>query len=135
MIKLSKMQAQAVINKLRREYNSLRDKLVEEARRNYTLSPNAKKAIELINKRDELKEQADKAAEDTREFLENLGIKGFFNYSKKEEALSKIKEKELKELYPPLDLNAALDNLIIAATREDFDINNFIESYLKQMKK
>lgn len=134
MIKLNKVQANAVINRLHREYTSLRDKLIKEEKNTYIPSPNVKKAEELIDKRDKLKKQADEAAEAARNFIESLGIT-FYNYGDKKDAINKIKEQDIENKYPPLDLGAALDNLIIDSITEDFDINNFIESYLKPIRK
>ena len=133
MAKLSKMQAQAIISKLGRESKALRARLIEKETRDYTLSDNAKELIKLIEKRDNLKELADNAADAVRKFAESIGLAGIYNYTKTDEAIAKIKTKEIEDKYPNLDLDAALDDLIIDSVEDDFSVDGFIESYLKQV--
>ena len=65
-IKLSKMQAQAIISKLGREVNNLRDKLIEDEKRNYTPSSDYTKFAELLEKRDKFKALSELLAVDIR---------------------------------------------------------------------
>ena len=134
MVKLSKMQAQAIISKLGREYNNQRNYLIKEEIKNYTLSPEAKKLAELIAKRDRLKEESEAAADTAKKYAEELGITNYYSYSKVDEALQKLRDKEINDKYAIIDLGAALDDLIIESVEDDFNVDSFIERYLKQMK-
>lgn len=132
--KLSKMQAQAIISKLGRESSNLRNKLIEEEKRNYTPSANAVRLAALIEKRDKLKAESEAAAEEARKFAESIGVTGYYAYTKAEDALSKLKDKEIESNYPKVDLGAALDDLIIESVEDDFSVEGFIEHYLKQVR-
>lgn len=135
MAKLSKMQAQAIINKLGREYNNRRNKLIEEDKKNYTPSPEAKRLIALIIERDRLQAKLNTAAEAANEYAYELGITNFYTCTKADDALSKLKDKEIQARYAKVDLDAALDDLIIECVEDDFNVDNFIEHYLKEMRK
>lgn len=134
MAKLSKMQAQAIISKLGREANNLRIKLIEDEKRNYTPSADAVKLAELLEKRDKLKALSEAAADEAKKFADTIGVSGYYAYTKADEALTKLKDKEIEEKYPKIDVDAALDDLIIESVEDDFNVNNFIEHYLKQMR-
>lgn len=135
MAKLSKMQAQAIISKLGREYNNQRNRLIEEEKKNHTLSPEAEKLAKLLAKRDRLKEESEVAADVVKKYAEELGITTYYTYSlKAEEALDKLRDKEIEAKYAKIDLDAALDDLIIESVEDDFNVDNFIEQYLKQMR-
>lgn len=135
MAKLSKMQAQAIISKLGRESTTLRNKLIEEERRNHTPSENARKLAELVSERDRAKAKLEAATDEAKRFADALGIKNYYAYTKAEDALSMLKDREIRDKYPEIDLNAALDDLIIESVEDDFSVDNFIESYLKQLRK
>ena len=134
MAKLSKMQAQAIISKLEREYNNQRNYLIKEEIKNYTLSPEAKKLAELIAKRDRLKGESEAAANTAKKYAEELGITNYYLYTKVDEALQELRDKEINDKYAIIDLGAALDDLIIESVEDDFNVDSFIERYLKQMK-
>lgn len=134
MAKLSKMQAQAIINKLGRESNLLRNKLIEEDKKNYTPSENALKLTELISERDRLKAKAEAVADEAKRFADAIGVTGYYSSTRKEEALTKLMNSEIEAKYPKVDLEAALDDLIIESVEDDFSVDNFIEFYLKQLR-
>lgn len=135
MAKLDKMQTQAIISKLSREANSLRFKLIEEEKKKYTPSTDAIKFSELIEKRNEYKKLSEEATEEIKKFAENLGLKGYYIYMSVEESLNRLRDKEIEEKYPKIDIDAVLDDLIIESIEEDFNADNFIEHYLKQIRK
>lgn len=128
------MQAQAIISKLGREYNSLRDKLISEDTQNYTPSANAAKLSELIQKRDSLKAAYEEASEEVKRFAEFIGIQNVYAYMKKEDIISRLKTMEIEDKYPKIDLDAALDDLIIGSVEDDFSVDNFIGQYLEEIK-
>ena len=134
MAKLSKMQAQAIISKLGREYNNQRNRLIEEEKKNHTPSPEAEKLAKLLAKRDRLKAESEVASDAAKKYAEELGIATYYTYSKAEEALDKLRDKEIEAKYAEIDLDAALDDLIIESVEDDFNVDNFIEQYLKQMR-
>lgn len=134
MAKLSKMQAQAIISKLGREANSLRSKLIEEEKKNYTPSENALKLAELTSKRDKLKAESEAATDEAKRFADAIGVTGYYVCTKAEEALNKLRDSEIEAKYPKVDLDAALDDLIIESVEDDFSVDGFIEQYLKQMR-
>lgn len=134
MAKLSKIQAQAIINKLGREANALRSKLIEEDKKNYTPSENARKLMELTSKRDRLKAESEAATDAAKKCADELGITGFYACTKADEALNKLRDKEIEAKYTKVDLDAALDDLIIESVEDDFSVDGFIEQYLKQMR-
>ena len=88
-----------------------------------------------MNERNRLQAEAEAAMEAAKEFADKLGITGYYSCTAINEALEKLKNKEVTDKYPVTDLDAALDDLIIQSIEEDFNIDNFIEHYLKQMKK
>lgn len=128
------MQAQAVINKLRREATNLRATLIEEETKNYVPSPDSVKLAKLLDARDETKKVADKAADDVKKFSEDLNLTGIYGYTGKDEVLKKLRDKEISKKYPAVDVDAALDDLIIESVEEDFDVNKFIEHYLDKLR-
>lgn len=128
------MQAQAIISKLGREANNLRDKLIEDEKRNYTPSADYTKLAELTEKRDRLKALSDSASDEAKKFADALGISGFYAYTKADEALEKLRNKEIEARHPKVDVDAALDDLIIESVEDDFSVDNFIEHYLKQVR-
>lgn len=134
MAKLSKMQAQAIINKLGREATNLRNQLIDEEKKNYTPSADAVKLAALLEKRDKLKAESEAAADEAKKFIDELGITGCYAYTKSDEILIKLKDKEIEVKYHRVDLDAALDDLIIESVEEDFSVDNFIEHYLKQVR-
>ena len=75
-IKLSKMQAQAIISKLGREVNNLRDKLIEDEKRNYTPSSDYTKFAELLEKRDKFKALSEAAMNEAMKFACAIGVSG-----------------------------------------------------------
>jgi len=127
------MQAQAIISKLGREANNLRTKLIEEETKNYTPSADAVKLAELLEKRDKLKALSEAAADEAKKFADAIGITGYYAYTKADEALTKLKTKEIEAKYPKVDVDAALDDLIIESVEDDFSVDGFIEHYLKQV--
>lgn len=133
MKKLSKMQAQAIISKLGREYNNQRNSLIEEEIKNYTPSPRAKKFAKLLAERDRLKKEAEEATNAAKKYAEEMGILSYYYYTGAEEALNNIRDREIEAKYAKIDLAAALDDLIIESVEDDFNVDNFIEHYLKQM--
>ncbi len=134
MVKLNKMQAQAIISKLSREVNALRKELIEKEKKNYTPSENALKLKELTEKSNRLRIELDAATEEVREFARNLGVIDYYNYYGTGDILAKLIDFEIEAKYPKIDLDAALDDLIIKSVEDDFDIDNFIEHYLKQVR-
>ena len=134
MAKLSKMQAQAIISKLGREYNNQRNRLIEDEKKNYTPSPNAVRLATLIAERDRLREESEAAADAVKKYADELGITGLYPYIKVDEALNKLRDKEIEAKYTKVDLDAALDDLIIESVEDDFSVDGFIEQYLKQMR-
>jgi hypothetical protein len=128
------MQAQAVINKLERESRVLREALIKKAKEEYVLSGKAKEIAEMIERRDKLKAEAESIAENIRKSAEDLGVTGVYLYSKSEEIIEKLINKGVEEKYPKIDLEAALDELIIKSVDDVIDIDGFIEHYLKQMR-
>lgn len=135
MAKLTKVQIQAIISKLGRECTNYRAKLIEEDKKNYIPSSDYDKFKTLLNERNRLQAEAEAAMEAAKEFADKLGITGYYSCTAINEALEKLKNKEVTDKYPVTDLDAALDDLIIQSIEEDFNIDNFIEHYLKQMKK
>lgn len=134
MAKLSKVQAQAIISKLGREYNNKRNQLIEDEKKNYTPSPNAIKLANLIAERDRLKSESEAATNAAKKYADELGITGYYAYTKAEEALSKLRDKEIDARYSKVDLEAALDDLIIESVEDGFSIDDFIGQYLIQMR-
>lgn len=128
------MQVQAVISKLGREANSLRDKLIAQEKVGYVPSDNAKKLAALLEERDRLKALSEKASDDAKKFADDLGITGYYAYSKADEALEKLKTKEIEGKYPKVDLEAATDDLIIESVEDDFNVESFIEYYLNKVR-
>lgn len=88
-----------------------------------------------MNERNRLNAESDAAMEAAKEFADKLGITGYYSCTAINEALEKLKNKEITDKHPAINLDAALDDLIIQSIEEDFNIDNFIEHYLKQMKK
>lgn len=88
-----------------------------------------------MNERDRLEAESNTAIEAAKEFADKLGITGYYSRTAINEALEKLKNKEVTDKHPVIDLDAALDDLIIQSIEEDFNIDNFIEHYLKQMEK
>lgn len=134
MAKLSKMQAQAIISKLGREYNNQRNRLIEEEKKNYTPSPEAEKFAKFLAERDRLKAESEVATNTAKKYAEELGITGYYIYTEANEALTKLRDKEIGAKYAEVDLDAALDDLIIESVGDDFSADSFIEQYLKQMR-
>lgn len=134
MVKLSKIQVQAIISKLGREYNSLRSKLIAEDTQNYTPSDNYIKFSKLIKERDKLREAADELANKVSNLAQSIGLKNVYNYTKEEEILSKLKTHEIESKYSTINLDAALDELIIGSVEDDFSVDNFIEQYLEEIR-
>lgn len=129
------MQAQAIISKLGREYNNQRNRLIEEEKKNHTPSPEAEKLAKLIAERDRLKAESEAATDAAKKYADELGITGFYTYTKADEVLNKLRNKEIEAKYTKVDLDAALDDLIIESVEDDFNVDNFIEHYLKEMRK
>lgn len=129
------MQAQAIISKLGREYNNQRNRLIEEEKKNHTPSPEAEKLAKLIAERDRLKAEFEAATDAAKKYADELGITGFYTYTKADEVLNKLRNKEIEAKYTKVDLDAALDDLIIESVEDDFNVDNFIEHYLKEMRK
>lgn len=88
-----------------------------------------------MNERNRLQAESEAAMAAAKEFADKLGIKCYYSCTSINEALEKLKNKEVTDKHPVIDLDAALDDLIIQSIEEDFNIDNFIEHYLKQMKK
>lgn len=132
--KLSKMQAQAIISKLGREVNNLRSKLIEDEKRNYTPSANYTKLAELMEERDRLKTLFDSASTEAKKFSDAIGISDSYVYTKADVVLEKLRNREIEEKVPKVDIDAALDDLIIESVEDDFSVDGFIEHYLKQMR-
>nr|DAI45617.1 MAG TPA: hypothetical protein [Bacteriophage sp.] len=131
--KLNKTQAQAIINKLGREYNSLRNTLIAEDKQNYTPSANAVKLSKLIQKKDKLKAVYSEAIEAARKFAESVGIHNIYDYNG-EDVIHRLKILEIEDKYPRINLDAALDDLIISSIEDDFNVDNFIEQHLRKIK-
>ena len=87
-----------------------------------------------MNERDRLQAESDAATKAAKEFADKLGITGYYNFTAINEALEKLKNKEITDKHPVINLDAALDDLIIQSIEEDFNIDNFIEHYLKQVR-
>ena len=133
-IKLSKMQAQAIISKLGREVNNLRDKLIEDEKRNYTPSSNYTKFAELLEKRDKFKVLSEAAMNEAMKFACAIGVSGYYTFTEADEALKKLRNREIEVRHPKVDTDAALDDLIIESVEDDFSVDSFIEHYLKQVR-
>lgn len=88
-----------------------------------------------MNERNRLQAESKAAMGAAKEFADELGIRGYYSCTAINEALEKLKNKEITDKHPDINLDAALDDLIIQSIEEDFNIDNFIEHYLKQMKK
>lgn len=128
------MQAQAIISKLGREYNNQRNRLIEEEKKNHTPSPEAEKLAKLIAERDRLKAESEAATDAAKKYADELGITSYYIYTEANEALTKLRDKEIEAKYAKVDLDAALDDLIIESVEDDFSVDSFIEQYLKQMR-
>lgn len=133
MAKLSKMEANAIINKLNRDYNSLRNSLIEEAAATYTPSKNVATLVFLIKERDNLESQKNKIMSKINDIAHNLGIT-IYAYHDDKDVLSIAKKAEIANKFPKINLEAALDDLIIESIKENFDATGFIKHYLKQIK-
>lgn len=133
-MKLSKMQVQAIISKLARESEALREELIEEAKKNYIPSENVTKLTELLERRDKLRDEVDKAVNEAKKLAKSVGIEGVYTYTKADEILNKLINKELECKYPKINIEEALDDLIISTSNENFSVDNFIESYLIRLK-
>lgn len=133
-IKLSKMQAQAIISKLGREATNLRNKLIEDKKKNYTPSANYTKLAELMEKRNRLKVLYESASDEAKKFADAIGVSDYYTYTKADEALEKLRNMEIEAKIPKVDIDAALDDLIIESVEDDFSVDGFIEHYLKQMR-
>lgn len=133
-MKLTKIQAQAIISKLGREYNNQRNQLIENEKKNYTPSPDAVKLAALIAERDRLREEAEIATKAANKFADELGITNFYASTKVDDALSKLRDKEINAKYVRVNLDAALDDLIIESIEDNFNVDSFIEQYIKQMR-
>lgn len=134
MVKLNKMQAQAIISKLGREYNIQRTRLIEEEEKNYVPSPEVKKFAALLKERDEFKDKYEEALSMAKAYAEDLGLTTYYNYDSVKSALDKLKDKEIHSKYAKIDLDAALDDLIIESVEDGFNVDSFIEHYIKRMK-
>lgn len=134
MTNLNKVQAQAIISKLGREAEALRQELIREATLSYTPSKDAQNLIRLAQERDDLKVAAENAVSTFRKEVDRLGLKGVYAYSKVDDVFSAIKNKEVQDMYLQVDLDEALDDLIIESTKEDFTIEGFIEQYLNKIR-
>lgn len=128
------MQAQAIINKLGREVNNLRNKLIEDEKRNYTPSADYTKLAKLIEERDRFKNLFDSASNEAEKFADALGITGYYAYTKVDTILERLINKEIEAKYPNIDIDAALDDLIIESVKDEFNVDKFIEHYLKQVR-
>ena len=128
------MQAQAIISKLGREVNNLRDKLIEDEKRNYTPSSDYTKFAELLEKRDKFKALSEAAMNEAIEFACAIGVSGYYTFTKADEALKKLRNREIEVRHPKVDTDAALDDLIIESVEDDFSVDSFIEHYLKQVR-
>lgn len=117
-----------------REARNLRQTLIEEAEKNYVLSDDGKKLRRLYEEKEAVKERLTEAESKATEFAKSLGLTGVYNYTKAEDVLSQLKTKEIRKGIPEIDLEAALDDLIIESVEEEFSVDNFIEHYLKQMR-
>lgn len=135
MAKLNKLQAQAIINKLARSAETLRTELINKEKENYTPSKNSERLLDIINKKNEAHDAVTRYSNELTDFTNSIGLKGVYAYTKPEEALKLLKEHEISSKFPAVDLDAALDDLIIASVDADFNIDEFINQYLKQMKK
>ena len=70
----------------------------------------------------------------TKAYAEELGLTTYYNYDSAKSALDKLKDKEIHSKYAKIDLDAALDDLIIESVEDGFNVDSFIEHYIKRMK-
>lgn len=134
MIKLTKLQAQAIISKLRREAHNLRKSLIEESTRNYTPSQNYKELAKLLNKRDETQKIVDNITNDVKQKLNEISITNVYGFTDKDAILNRLREIEITRKYPAIDADAALDDLIIKSIEDDFNVDEFLRYYLDKLR-
>lgn len=135
MFKLNNIQAKAIINKLSRESSKLRNTLIEEEIKNYVPSKEYQELTALLDKRDELKKEYEKSMTECKELADKLGLISFYaSTTRAEDAIPRLTKQEVSAKYPEIDLDAALDDLIIESVKDEFDIDNFINTYLKKIK-
>lgn len=134
MAKLNKMQAQAVINKLEREASALRKALLEKERLNYTPTPYYNKVAEYLETRDTYSKLAEEAYNKAKEIVDKLTVPGIYKSTSSATVLENLKNKEIEKRVPVVDMDDALDELIIQSIDEDFEVNNFINYYLDKMR-
>lgn len=87
-----------------------------------------------MDERDRAKVIADAAEKEAKTFMDELELKGVYTYTKTEEILEKLKNKEIEDRHPAIDIDAALDDLIIESVEDDFSVDAFIEHYLEQVR-
>ena len=133
-MKLSKMQAQAIISKLGRKATDLRKTLIAEEKEKYVLSKEGKELSKLLEIRDEASNAVKEAEKAVKELAEKLGLSNVYSYTKKEEALERLRDKEIEKLHPAVDIDEALDDLIIRSIEDGFNVDTFIEQYLNKVR-
>lgn len=87
-----------------------------------------------MDERDEAKARAEAAEKAVTDLAKSLDLTRVYAYTKKEEVLDQLRDKEIEERHPKVDIDAALDELIIQSVEDDFNVDNFIEHYLKQVR-
>lgn len=87
-----------------------------------------------MDERDKAKVIADAADKEVRTIIDELELKGVYTYTSTEDILEKLKNKEIEDRHPAIDIDAALDDLIIESVEDDFSVDAFIEHYLEQVR-
>ena len=86
-----------------------------------------------MNERDSAKTKLEAIEKQIRSYIEELHLTNVYSYTKIEEAIERLRDKEIESMYPALDIDAALDDLIIESVDEDFNVDDFINRYLKKV--
>lgn len=113
---------------------NLRNTLIAEEKEKYVLSKNGEELSRLLDKRDLAKAATEEAEKEIRGLINRLDLKSVYSYTKKEEVLERLRDKEIGDLHPEVDIDEALDNLIIKSIDDDFNADEFIEQYLNKVR-
>lgn len=134
MVKLNKSQAKAIISMIGRKVDAYRKSKTEELLKNYIPSETVQKIIQLYKERDARKE-ADKAMKIQLEALAKPLNIILSEFTPTDEAINKVKKAVITSTLPKLDLDEALDELLIASIDDDFNPTDFITNYVEKIEK
>jgi hypothetical protein len=117
-----------------RKVDAYRKSKTEELLKNYIPSETVQKIIQLYKERDARKE-ADKAMKIQLEALAKPLNIILSEFTPTDEAINKVKKAVITSTLPKLDLDEALDELLIASIDDDFNPTDFITNYVEKIEK